>query len=178
MLTLTVILKEEFDEAKNQFLTDKTTIRLEHSLVSLSKWESHYEIPFLSSNKTEEQLFWYIQAMCLDDNIAPEVFQNLSQNNVDQINQYISAKMTATWFSPKPNQTPSREIITAELIYYWMIAYNIPVEFEHWHLKRLLTLIEVCNHKNQPAKKMSKAEVGQQQRALNAKRKAEMGTRG
>lgn len=179
MLTIKVLVEETFDESTNEFSSEYATLELEHSLVSLSKWESHYEIPFLSSkDKTPEQIHWYIEAMVLDPKIPPEVFQRLSQENIDSINNYINAKMTATWFSNRPNQSPNREIITAELIYYWMFSSGIPKECEEWHINRLLTLIKVFNHKNAPAKKMSPREAADRQRALNAERKAKMGTRG
>lgn len=179
MLELEVVLEETFDDSTNEFSTNSVVLELEHSLVSLSKWESHYEIPFLSNkDKTPEQLLWYIRAMTLTPKVAPEIYQKLSQSNIDSVNAYINAKMTATWFGPNPNQKPNREIITAELIYYWMISLNIPFECQHWHLERLLTLVKVCNQKNAPPRKMSKQEVAARHRELNAQRKAQTGSRG
>jgi len=179
MLTIKLTLSESFDETTNEFGdADTVVLHFEHSLVSLSKWESEFEKPFLSSDKSPEEILAYLKCMLLTPNIAPEVFLRLSQENIEQINEYINAKMTATWFNDREQYTPSREIITAELIYYWMISMNIPFECQHWHLARLLTLVKVCNKKNQPPKKMSRKDAMQQQRSLNAQRKAAMGTSG
>lgn len=179
MLTIRVVLQESYNDSTNEFTSDDVVLELEHSLVSLSKWESQFEVPFLSTkDKTTEQILWYIRAMTLTPNIPPEVFQHISQDNIDNINEYITANMTATRFSARPEQKFSREIITAELIYYWMTAHNIWIECQHWHVNRLLALIKVCNLKNAPPKKMSKQEAASQQRTLNAQRKAQLGTRG
>lgn len=179
MLTIRVVLQESYNDSTNEFTSDDVVLELEHSLVSLSKWESQFEIPFLSTkDKTTEQILWYIRAMTLTPNIPPEVFQHISQDNIDNINEYITANMTATRFSARPEQKFSREVITAELIYYWMTAHNIWIECQHWHVNRLLALIKVCNLKNAPPKKMSKQEAASQQRTLNAQRKAQLGTRG
>jgi hypothetical protein len=179
MLTIVVSLEEDFDEAGQQFLDAKTySLDLEHSLFSVSKWESKFEKPFLSSgDKTSEETLWYIKAMVISPDVPPEVFMNLSQQNVDDINTYISAKMTATTFNELIAKK-SREIITAELIYYWMFSLSIPLECEHWHLNRLLTLVRVFNVKNQPAKKMSRTEIAAQQHSINAQRRAQMNSPG
>jgi hypothetical protein len=178
MLQLKVSMLTLFNEETSEFSEEVVDIELEHSLVSLSKWESFFEKPFLSSEKTSEQIMWYIQAMCVTPNIAPEVFQKLSSKELNAINEYINAKMTATWFSDDRVDRPSRETITAEIIYYWMIALNVPFECQHWHLNRLLTLIRVCNKKNEKPKKMSPRDIAARQRELNAQRKAKYNTAG
>lgn len=168
---------DAFNEATQQFVT--FDLELEHSLVSLSKWESKFEKPFLSSSsKTSEEAAWYLSAMTLTPNVPPEVYQNLTKKNIEEINDYISAKMTATWFAENTNQRPNREVITSELIYYWMIKLQIPHEFENWHINRLLTLIRVCNLKDAPKRKMNKRDALAQQRMLNEQRRQQFGNSG
>lgn len=179
MLTVTILGTEYFDESKQEFVyPESIELRLEHSLVSLSKWESKFEKPFLGkADKSPEELLWYVQAMTLTKDVSPDVYERLTKENIEDINTYITAKMTATTFSER-GQKPTREIITAELLYYWMIALNVPFECQYWHLSRLLTLIKVCNVKNAPAQKVNKRDAMQRQRELNAQRRAQTNSKG
>ena len=146
-------------------------IALEHSLVSISKWEAKWHIPFLSSEeKTNEMIIDYIKFMTISQNVDPNLYLCLNNEHFKQINDYIENPMTATWFN-EADSKKNRDVITSEIIYYWMISFNIPVEFQKWHLKRLLTLIRVCSIKSQPPKKMNKAEWARKQKSLNAARK-------
>ena len=182
MLTLIVPPSERFNELTNEFLyTKETKIQLEHSLVSLSKWESRWHKPFLASKnktKSQEEIIDYIRCMTVTQNVDPNVYYNLSKENYDKIQTYIDDSMTATTFNEIQKGRPSTEVITSELIYYWMIAYNVPVEFEKWHLNRLLTLIKVCSIKNTPPKKMSKREIMNRNAALNASRRKAHNSKG
>lgn len=180
MLRITVPGAEQWDESKEEFVyTKEQTLQLEHSLISLSKWESKWKKPFLTKeDKTQEETLDYIKCMTLNQNVDPEVYDRLTNENIQEINRYISDPMTATFFSDDKETKPSREIITSELIYYWMIALNIPDKFEKWHLNRLLTLIKVCNVKNQPPKKRSKQEIMSRNAALNAARRKRFNTKG
>lgn len=181
MLQITVQLSPEgWDEEKEEFVEPTTkTLELEHSLVSLSKWESKWCKSFLSNHeKTNEETIDYIRCMTITPNVEPEVYGYLSNDNIHQINKYIEAPMTATYFNDGKNGKGSRETITSELIYYWMIALNIPFECQDWHLNRLITLIRVCQIKNTPPKKMSKSEIMSRNAALNAARKQQLNTKG
>lgn len=180
MLKFQIAQTEMFDEEKNEFVPSFSfTLRLEHSLVSMSKWESEFEKPFLSSTeRTSEETRAYIRMMVLGDETPPEVFDRLSKEHYDAINVYINAKMTATTIREQPSHPRPREIITSELIYYWMVSLNIPFECETWHLNRLLTLIRVCNFKSSPPKKMSKGELNRRNRELNQQRRTRLGTSG
>ena len=180
MLTIIVPGVEQYYEESQEFSTiGDMTLDLEHSLVSLSKWESIYEIPFLGKDeKTTEQVLKYIECMTLTKEVPEEVFANLSNKNLSEINSYIDAKMTATWFNSPPNELRSREVITAEVIYYWMIVFEIPFECQNWHLNKLFTLIRVCNAKQAKPEKMSLTETIARNRELNAQRRAQLGTRG
>lgn len=179
MLTITILGDEFYDEIADEFSTmGDLELQLEHSLASLSKWESEFRKPFLSTkDKTTEETLGYIRAMTLTPNVPPEVFSRLSSENLDAINAYITAPMTATWFQEVPDK-PNREIVTAEVIYYWMLSGNIPFECENWHLNRLFTLIKVVGEKNAPAKKLSRSEIAQRNRALNEQRLRELNTTG
>lgn len=180
MLTITIPATEMWDEKNEKFIDIKgCRLQLEHSLVSLSKWESKWCKPFLFTNdKTTEEIMDYVRCMTLTTNVSPEVYYGLTPENIKAINEYIEAPMTATHFGLERNGSGRREVVTSELIYYWMIALNIPFECQKWHLNRLLTLIRICNIKNQPAKKMSRREIMRRNAALNAARKKQLGTKG
>lgn len=181
MLSITVPLgNEEWNEEKQEFIEPKKQIlQLEHSLISLSKWESKWCKPFLSKNaKTEEETLDYIKCMTITQNVNPEVYNHLTQANVEEIYRYIEAPMTATTFSDNGSNRQSREIVTAELIYYWMISLQIPPEYQKWHLNKLLTLIRVCNIKNAPPRKMSKREIMSRNAQLNAARRKQLNSKG
>lgn len=180
MLKISVPPREIYLEETNEFITIKgQTLQLEHSLISLSKWESTWCKPYMSKNeKTREEIIDYVRCMTLTPNVKPEVYYCLTDDNIKQISDYIEAPMTATTFSDNKNGPGSREVITAEIIYYWMIANNIPWECQKWHLNRLITLIRVCSIKNTPAKKMSRSELMNRNAALNAARRNKLNSKG
>lgn len=180
MLQIDVPAGEFFNEITNQFEYSKaTTLTLEHSLVSLSKWESNHCKPFLTGDeKTNEEILDYIKCMTLTQNVDPNVYKSLSNENIDKINKYINDPHTATTVRENPNAPKSREIITSELIYYWMIALQIPFECQKWHLNRLLMLIKVCNIKNAPPQKMTQRQLISRNAALNAARRKQLNSRG
>lgn len=177
-LSITVPGVELFDEEKEEFFNSEDTVLvLEHSLVSLSKWESIFHKPFLGKGeKTPEETIAYIHCMCLDENVPGEVLLRLTQENIVEINEYIENPMTATTFREMPG-APSREIITNELIRSWMVSYQIPLEYENRHLNQLFTLIKVINIKNQPEKNRPKMTAAQRH-ALNKQRQQKYGTTG
>lgn len=181
MLQIVVPLSNEgWDEETETFVEPKKqTLQLEHSLISLSKWESKWCKPFLSKGaKTDEEILDYIKFMTITPNVNPDAYLHLTLDNIKAINAYIDAPMTATTFADDKTGKHSREIVTAELIYYWMIAMQIPFECQKWHLNRLLTLIKVCNVKNSPPKKMSKRETMRRNAALNAARRKQLNSKG
>ena len=172
MLELIINEPESYDERRNLFIEGKKYIlKLEHSLVSIAKWESKWHKPFLTNkSKTVEEWIDYIRCMTITQNVNPIVYYLITDDHFKQIIDYMNAPMTATTV-PKDNSSPNREVVTSELIYYWMIALNIPPEYQKWHLNRLLTLINVCNFKNKPPKKMSQSELMNKHRAVNASRR-------
>ena len=180
MLRITIPSIELWDEVKQEFIYAKEqTLCLEHSLVSLSKWESKWCKPFLTKDaKTLEETIDYIKCMTLTQNVSPEVYDRLTRDNITQIYEYIDSPMTATTFTEKEKRGFNREQVTSELMYYWMVALNIPFECQKWHLNRLITLIRVCNIKNKPGKKMSRRDVLSQNAALNAARRKKLNTKG
>lgn len=180
MLSIVVGATEAYDEATQEFTTQGgVELQFEHSLLSVSKWESKYEKPFLGkTEKSTEEVLDYIRFMLLTPNPPGDFLEKLSKENVEEINAYVDRKMTATWFSDQPGAPRSSEVITSELIYYWMTVFHIPFECETWHLNRLFTLIRICNVKQAKPQKMSRSEIAQRNRELNARRKAQLGTKG
>lgn len=185
MLEIIIPESEEYDEEKNLFTTyPERTLHLEHSLLSISKWESKWKIPYLDRSKqqkTYEQTIDYIRCMTLDKNVDPDIYHRIPDSELQKIQDYISDTMTATTFSNSGHSSsPIRNgRVTSELIYYWMSEYNIPYDIcQKWHLNRLLTLINVCAVKNAPPKKMSNQAILNQNRKINAARRAKYHSRG
>ena len=174
MLEIDVVLDENFDETTSKFgVVQSVKVRLEHSLFTASKWEAVWEEPFLGKkDKTQEQTASYLRMMILNEDLPPEVFVKLVENHMPEINEYIGAKMSATKLAVDKKQ--SREVITAELIYYWMVTMNIPVQFEHWHLNRLVTFVRVIQLKNTKQKPMTPQERSK----LNRQRLEQGNTKG
>ena len=174
-----IVPDEMWDEVNEQFVYGKEQkLCLEHSLVSISKWEAKHHKAFLSNTpKTDEEIKDYVKDMVITQNVPDSVYDRLSAHNVKQIADYIDDPMTATTFSDKKN-TGTRSATTSEMIYYYMIMFNIPFECQKWHLSRLMTLIHICTIKNQPSKKLSKNEILRRNAELNAERRAILHTRG
>lgn len=180
MLRITIPASEYWDEnAQEFFITKGQTLQLEHSLVSISKWEAKWKKPFLTKKeKTLEEVIDYVKCMTLTQNVDPKVYNFLTNENMNDIQKYIEDSMTATYISDEKKMGGSREQVTAELIYYWMVALNIPFECQKWHLNRLITLIRVCDVKNRPPKKWSKRDIMKRNASLNAARRKQLHTRG
>ena len=180
MLEITIPGQEMWDESKEEFISTKgTTIQLEHSLISLSKWESKWHKPFLGKGeKTVEETLDYIRCMTLTQNVNPEVYSFITNDIVNQIIGYIEDSMTATWFAEdkiaEGGKSKEKRVVTSELIYCWMVTLNIPFECQKWHLNRLLTLIRVCNEENKPPEKKNKREIAKNHAAINAARRKAM----
>lgn len=177
MLKLDVPASEFYDSGNNEFVKiDGGVLILEHSLLSISKWESKWCKSFLSdNNKSKEELFDYLKCMTVN-NVDESIYMNLNDKMMEQVISYINAPMTATTFSK--NSGNSKEVITNEIIYYWMFSLGIDKECEKWHLSRLLTLIRVCSEKNAPKKRMSNKEIYSQQKAINEARRRKFNTKG
>jgi len=173
---------EYYDEKNGLFSNiDETHFQIEHSLISLSKWEAKWEKPFYSKEeKTTEEMLDYIKCMTLTKNISDIVYLSIPNDVLKEIKEYIEKPMTATWFSDdkKKGRRASRDIITSEIIYYWMIALNIPFECQKWHLNRLLTLIKVCSIKNAPPKKMKNKDIMRNNAKINAARRKALNSNG
>ncbi len=180
MLKLTVLGQELYNEVTEEFSTQPDVVlELEHSLVSLSKWESKNQKPFLApGEKTPEEIIDYISCMIISPEVNSEILFRMSQQNLEDIRNYIDSKQSATTFGEMP-QRPSRvEVVTSELIYYWMVAFTIPPEYQYWHLNRLFALIRICNVKNSKPKPMSKNEIAMRNREINEQRRQQYNTKG
>lgn len=182
MLKLSIDQEEFFDENLEEFLfVSGIDLDLEHSLVSLSKWESKFLKPFLGpGEKTLEETIGYVECMVLNKDFDSSCLSRLKKSHFEKINDYISSPYSATTFNQLTNERSrvNSEIITSELVYYWMVAFNIPFECENWHLNRLFSLIQICNIKNSKQKKMSRNEIAARNHALNEQRKAKLNTTG
>lgn len=178
-IKITIPTTELFDEEKEEFVYIKEKeLVLEHSLVSLHKWEQKWHIPYLSSNKTAEQVLDYLRFMTITQNVDPDIYKYIPTDEAQKINAYIDNPMTATTFSNLEKEKQSKEILTAEIIYYWMIKLGIPVEFQKWHLNSLLTLIKVISLKEAPEKKMGAHDAARMQRDINNARRARLHSKG
>lgn len=178
MLPITIPEMEFYDERKDEiFNSPEITISLEHSLLSLHKWEKIWHKPFLDKNQqmTMEQTLSYVRCMCITQSVPDECFISLMHHPkiLEKINAYIADPMTATTFSSYGKDSGSK-VITAEIIYHQMIVNNIPFECQKWHLNSLLTLIHVCNVKNGSEDKLSKTETYERQRAIRAANREKM----
>jgi len=180
MLKLIVLGTEYFNEETETFESiGDFELELEHSLISLSKWESKFQKPFLTpEHKTPKEILAYVEAMILNPVYPNDITTRFTQPNLDQINDSFPTRRSSDLFGTMPERKGRGETITSELIYYWMVAFNIPFECEQWHLNRLFALIRICNIKNSKPRKMSRSEIAARNRELNERRKAEFNTRG
>ena len=181
MLQLIVPMEpENYDEKTGEFIDPRCEIlQLEHSLVSLSKWESKWCKAFLSQKKqTAEEILDYIKCMTITPNVDPDVYNHLTEDHILKIKKYIQAPMTATHVSEDKNGKRNQDVVTSELIYYWMISLQIPFECQYWHLNRLITLVKVCNRKNSKPKKTPQRDLMRQNAELNAARRKRLNSKG
>lgn len=180
MLVLEIQGDEMWDEANSQFVYgEPLVLHLEHSLYAIAMWEAKWQVPFLDNKElTDEQLIDYIA--CMSENpLTEDELSKLRPSHIKQVSDYMANKMSATWFSDRDKKAPgSSEVVTAELVYYWMAALQIPFSCDKWHFNRLMTLIRIASIKNQPPKKMSKSATVAQNNALNKARRAKMHSKG
>lgn len=182
MIRITVMAPEEWDEKNEEFIKGKSwDLKLEHSLISISKWESKWHKSFIRTKKmTDEETIDYIKCMVLTPNVDPEVYQYINDEHVREIRAYIDNPMSATNILETTNGKRSNDVITSDLIYCWMVLLNIPFECQKWHLNRLITLITLCNIKSQSPNKnrMSKSEILSRNAAINARNRARFNSKG
>ena len=172
--------QEYYDESLNEFISIKETeLTLEHSLVSISKWESKWHIPYLDEKeKTAEQYMDYVRCMTITQNVNSEIYKYIPDSEIMRIRDYINDPMTATTFKKEEGKGTTKKAMTSEVLYFYMLSYNIPAEFDKWHLNRLMTLIKVCNEENKPKKKMSRKQAISRYAELNAARRASLNSKG
>lgn len=184
MLDIIISDSEIFDDDKEEFVVVKGgNFTIEHSLLSISKWEAKWKIPFFKDGeRTLEQTLDYIKCMTITPKVDESLYYKLTNDDFAKIDEYIHDPMTATTFNEIEENNGSigkrGRVITSELIYYYMIAYQIPQEYQKWHINRLMTLIKICNIENQPPKKMSRSELNKRNRALNAARRKKFHSNG
>lgn len=173
MLRIYVPKCELWDEVHEEFIRTKAyTLRLEHSLVSISKWEAKHHISFFVTKLSGELLLSYIKCMTLNPDAPDNVYMALTNANLKAILDYINDPMTASKVSADVTRVGRDDYVTSELVYYWMTKYNIPAEYEKWHINRLIMLIRICIEKEKPPKKMTQAELYARHAAINARNKA------
>lgn len=179
MLELTIPTTKMFNEQTGEItVLGGGTIKLEHSLAAISKWEAIVKKPFLEQESmTAQQLLLYIKCMS-EDTIDDKILAGITDKNIEDISDYISDSMTATWFKEDHKKTGGKRIVTSELIYYWMATVGIPFECDKWHFNRLMTLIRIAGEEQKPSEKMDKKALAKRNRSLNAARRAKMHSRG
>lgn len=179
MLILKIPEQEFYNQVTGEFEYCRAcTLKLEHSLVSISKWEAKWKKPFLTQEpKTPAEFIDYIRCMTINQDVPDEIYELMGHDNVRKIEEYIMDPATATTVIDRRKGTGKSEIPTSELIYYWMVSNGIPFECEKWRLNRLITLIKVCNAKGNP-QQMSKQEIYAMNAALNSSRRAASGSKG
>lgn len=180
MLKIVISEKDFWDDNKQMFLHfNGGHLELEHSLIAISKWESKYKKPFFSKKeKTQDEISYYIKCMTLNDVKDPLIYNSLSNSDFKLVSDYINDSMTATVISKKNSGGGSPEPITSELIYFWMLSFNVPVEFQYWHINRLMTLLRICSIKNQAPQKHSTSQLLNRNAALNAARRKMLNSKG
>lgn len=183
ILHITIPGKENWDSVKEEFIYEEDAeLYLQHSLVTVAEWEARWKISFLDTdNKTPEQITDYIKIMTINQNeVDDSVYKRLTKENLDEINRYLKDEMSATTITDHgtPESNGRNEIITAEIVYYWMFSHNVPVEFENWHFNRLITLLKTCNIKSNPDNKMTKQETAKMYAEMNKARRQKYNSKG
>lgn len=181
MLQITIPEREFWDEEKEEFVYIKEhKLRLEHSLVSISKWETKWHKAWFGKReKTNEEIYDYVRCMTLDQNVKPEVYKALTRQNFDEIMEYLKDSMTSIKFPDTPAKSKSKDTVTSELIRFWMVSYNAPIEYEKWHINKLMAFLRVCSMKSgNDNKKVNKAALRSRNAAINERNKALLHTKG